>query len=67
MLGADLNLPADGSSGAQACLPAGYRRVDDGSVQDVVTSRSIAIRSRTTIDMGAATDHPGLLVELTLR
>jgi hypothetical protein len=64
VLGADLNLPWPG---AQSCLPQGYQRADDGSVQDVVSSPAIAVRSRTVIDMRGATDHPGLLVELTAR
>jgi hypothetical protein len=66
ILGADLNLRADRSPGPQSCLPAGYQRVDDGSLQDVVASPGVTLRSRTVIDMQGATDHPGLLVELTL-
>ena len=66
IVGADFNLRADRSPGAQSCLPNGYRRVDDGSLQDVVVSRAIAVRSSTVIDMRGTTDHPGLLVDLTL-
>lgn len=66
VLGADLNLPADGVPGPASCLPPGYQRADDGSVQDVVTSPAVAVRSTAVIDMQGATDHPGLLVDLTL-
>lgn len=67
VLGADLNIPAASSPGPQACLPSGYRRTDDGSRQDVVVSPTVAIRSHLVVDMRGATDHPGLLVDLTLR
>jgi hypothetical protein len=66
ILGADLNLPAGGTPDPQSCLPDGYQRVDDGSRQDFVTSPGFAFRSRAIINMHATTDHPGLLVELTL-
>ena len=66
ILGADLNLPADQWPGPQLCLPQGYQRTDDGSRQDIVTSPGIAVRSHTVIDMRGATDHPGLLADLTL-
>lgn len=66
ILGADLNLRSGHTPSPQSCLPRGYQRVDDGSRQDVITSRDIAMKSRTVIDMRGATDHPGLLVKLTL-
>ncbi len=66
-LGADLNLQADGTPSPQSCLPHGYQRADDGLLQDVIASRNIAVRSHTVIDMHGATDHPALLVELTVR
>lgn len=62
----DLNLAARRSPDPQSCLPRGYRRADDGGVQDVVVSPGVAIRSRSVIDLGGATDHPGLLVDLVL-
>lgn len=64
ILGADLNLSAGGSPGAQSCLPRGYERTDDGGVQNVVGSPGIVVRSRLDIDMRGTTDHPGLLVEV---
>jgi hypothetical protein len=66
LLGADLNLPAGPGSIAQSCLPAGYSRVDDGGTQYAVVSPGVSVRSRTTIDMDGTTDHPGLLVDVTL-
>lgn len=65
VLGADLNLRADGSPGPQSCLPAGYQRADDGAVQDVVLGPAGTVRSSTVIDMHGVTDHPGLLVGLS--
>jgi hypothetical protein len=62
----DFNVAAGGAPNPQACLPHGYKRADDGALQDVVASPSIAIRSRSVIDMHGATDHPALLVELVL-
>jgi len=64
VLGADLNLAATGSPNPDSCLPPGYRRIDDGALQDVVASPGLAIRSRTVIDMRGTTDHPALLVDL---
>ena len=66
ILGADLNLQADGTPSPRSCLPRGYHRADDGLLQDVITSRDVTVRSRTVIDMHGATDHPGLLVDLEL-
>ena len=62
----DFNVAAGGAPNPQACLPRGYERADDGALQDVVASPSIAVRSRSVIDMLGTTDHPGLLVELVL-
>ncbi|GAA5017201.1 hypothetical protein GCM10023258_03320 [Terrabacter aeriphilus] len=66
VLGADLNLPATGSPGVEACLPGGYQHTDDGGVQDVVVSPGAELRSRTVVDMEGTTDHPGLLVDVAL-
>jgi hypothetical protein len=66
VLGADLNLRSDGSPGPQSCLPAGYHRADDGAVQDIVAGPAGTVRSSTVIDMNGATDHPGLLVDVSL-
>jgi hypothetical protein len=66
VLGGDLNLLSGGSPGVQSCLPGGGHRADDGDVQHVVTSSEFTIRSSRSIDMNGTTDHPGLLVTLTL-
>jgi hypothetical protein len=66
VLGADLNLRADHSPSPQSCLSRGYHRDDDGALQDVITSQDVSLRSRDVINMRGTTDHPGLLVELTL-
>jgi hypothetical protein len=49
----------------RSCLPAGDQRVDDGVVQHVVATPEFVVGSRRTIRM-QTTDHPGLLVTLTL-
>ncbi len=65
VLGGDLNLRA-GSSDLRTCLPATDRRADDGGVQEVVATPEFTVTSRRSIGMQATTDHPGLLVTLTL-
>jgi endonuclease/exonuclease/phosphatase family metal-dependent hydrolase len=65
VLGGDLNLRA-GSSDLRTCLPANDRRADDGGVQEVVATPQFTVTSRRSIGMQATTDHPGLLVTLTL-
>jgi hypothetical protein len=66
VIGADLNLAAHGSPGPQACLPGGYQRADDDSLQHVVVSPGAEVRSRAVLDMQGTTDHPGLLVDVAL-
>ncbi|MGW5240099.1 endonuclease/exonuclease/phosphatase family protein [Monashia sp. NPDC004114] len=66
ILGADLNLAALGSPSPQSCLPDGYQRTDDAGLQNVVVSPGIGVRSHSVIDMQGTTDHPGLLVDLSL-
>jgi hypothetical protein len=63
---ADLNLLVGHSPGPQSCVPPGYRLAGDGARMDVIAGPGIAIRSRAILDMNGTTDHPGLLVELTL-
>jgi hypothetical protein len=36
-------------------------------LQDVIAGQGIAVQSHAVIDMDGATDHPGLLVALTVR
>ena len=68
----DFNLghgPSDGRTGAddvRACVPAGYQRVDDGGVQQVMATTGFTLGSVDLIDMHGTTDHPGLLVSYTV-
>jgi hypothetical protein len=64
VLGGDFNLRSGGSD-MRSCVPAGDQRADDGIVQHVVATPEFVVGSRRTIGMHA-TDHPGLLVTLTL-
>jgi hypothetical protein len=66
VLGGDFNLPAAGSADVRSCLPPGDQRADDGGVQDVVVTPEFTITARRSIGMHATTDHPALLVTLTL-
>jgi hypothetical protein len=65
VLGADLNLISGGSPDARSCL-TGYRHADDGARQYVVATAHFRVRSSRSIDMHGTTDHPGLLVDLTV-
>jgi hypothetical protein len=62
----DFNLAARGAPNPQACVPPGYRRADDGALQDVVAGPGVTVAARSVIDMRGTTDHPGLLVDLVL-
>jgi hypothetical protein len=64
VLGGDFNLTS-GSADVRSCVPAGDQRVDDGIVQHVVATPEFVVGGRRTIGMHT-TDHPGLLVTLTL-
>ena len=58
VLGGDLNL--------RSCAPSEYRSEDDGGVQQVVATTEFRATSSRSIDMNRTTDHPGLLVALTI-
>jgi hypothetical protein len=64
VLGGDFNLTSGGTD-LRSCVPAGDQRVDDGIVQHVVATPEFVVGGRRTIGMHS-TDHPGLLVTLTL-
>ncbi|MCW2506029.1 MAG: hypothetical protein JWO79_4313 [Actinomycetia bacterium] len=66
VLGGDLNLRSGGSPDVAACVPAGYLREDDGAVQHVLANGDFTPGPRTAIAMNGTTDHPGLLVTLTM-
>jgi endonuclease/exonuclease/phosphatase family metal-dependent hydrolase len=66
VLGGDFNLRPGGSPDVRSCLPSGYLREDDGNVQQVVATADFAVRSTRLIGMNGMTDHPSLLVALTV-
>jgi endonuclease/exonuclease/phosphatase family metal-dependent hydrolase len=66
VLGGDLNLRYGGSPDVRSCVPSGYLRTDDGGVQHVMATTDFTVRSSSPISLGGTTDHPGLLVTLTV-
>ncbi|NJC74080.1 endonuclease/exonuclease/phosphatase family protein [Planosporangium thailandense] len=66
VLGGDLNLRYRGSPDVRSCVPSGYLRDDDGGVQQIVATAEFVLSSRRSIGMDGTTDHPGLLVALTI-
>jgi len=67
VVGGDLNLRNGGSADVRSCVPSGYPHNDDGAVQHVVATTDLTVSSSRLIDMNGTTDHPSLLVELTVR
>lgn len=67
VLGGDLNLSYGGSPDVRSCLPAGYRHHGDGALQHVMTTADVRLDRRQSIAMDGTTDHPSLLVALTIR
>jgi endonuclease/exonuclease/phosphatase family metal-dependent hydrolase len=61
VLAGDLNLPD-----IATCLPTGYQRRDDGAVQHVIATGDYLITTGAPFDLGGVTDHPGLLVTLSV-
>jgi endonuclease/exonuclease/phosphatase family metal-dependent hydrolase len=66
LLGGDLNLVDGGSPDLRSCLPAASPHTGDGSVQQVVATPGVTIGASGLIDMAGTTDHPALLVALTI-
>lgn len=64
VLGADLNLGSGDGPELRSCLPPGSVLADDGGQQHVVGTPGLTVGEVRTIDLGGATDHPGLLVTL---
>lgn len=62
--GGDWNLSYNGSPNAQDCVPPGFFRKGDGSVQHVMVSDHFEFIEAVVIDMDGTTDHPGLEVRL---
>jgi hypothetical protein len=60
----DWNLKYKGSPNAQDCVPGGFYRKGDGSLQHVIASDDFTFLETVVIDMKGTTDHPGLEVRL---
>ncbi|GAA0507405.1 hypothetical protein GCM10011581_20870 [Saccharopolyspora subtropica] len=58
----DFNLVSGGSPDVQECVPNGWYRKDDGSVQHVLAMDVFHFRRAETLPVDGS-DHPGLLVE----
>jgi endonuclease/exonuclease/phosphatase family metal-dependent hydrolase len=63
----DLNLRTGHAPDPRSCVPASYAHVDDGARQHLMASGRYRVASADTVDMQGTTDHPGLLVDLTIR
>jgi endonuclease/exonuclease/phosphatase family metal-dependent hydrolase len=66
VLGGDFNLRHGGSSDVRSCVPSGYLRNDDGAVQQIMATTDFTVSSSRSIGMDGTTDHPSLLVALTI-
>ncbi|MEW2430887.1 endonuclease/exonuclease/phosphatase family protein [Micromonospora sp. NPDC047644] len=66
VLGGDLNLRAGPDSDVRSCIPPGHQRVADGRLQHVTATADISLCCRSLVPMNGTTDHPGLLVTLTI-
>ncbi len=66
VVGGDFNLSYRGTPDVQSCVPANYLRAGDGGVQDIVATTDFTFSPGTSIGMDGTTDHPGLLVTLTM-
>ena len=64
VMGGDLNLNYGGFPDAQSCVPSGYFRKGDGSVQHIMATTDFAFSSSKKISM-TYTDHVGWFVALT--
>ncbi|MDA3627786.1 endonuclease/exonuclease/phosphatase family protein [Saccharopolyspora sp. WRP15-2] len=64
VLGGDLNLVVGGTPDVQSCVPDGWYRKDDGSVQHVFAMDAFRFERAETLPIGG-TEHPGLLVQTT--
>ncbi len=66
VMAGDWNMKYKGKPNAQDCVPPGFYRKGDGSLQHVIASDDLTFIETIVIDMDGATDHPGLEVRLTL-
>lgn len=60
----DLNLAFNGTPDAQDCVPSGYFRKGDGSVQHVLATSDFTFNTSNATTM-THTDHPAWFVEVT--
>lgn len=63
VIGGDFNLTYGGRPDVQDCVPEGWFRKGDGSVQHVFATNSYQFEGTETLPL-EGTDHPGLLVHL---
>jgi hypothetical protein len=63
VVGGDLNLSFNGTPNAQDCVPAGYFRKGDGSVQHVLATTDFTFGASDSTTM-MHTDHPAWFVEV---
>jgi hypothetical protein len=66
VLGGDLNLSHGSSPDVGSCVPPGYLRKDDNAVQQIMATADLTLISSMLIGMDETTDHPSLLVALTV-
>jgi endonuclease/exonuclease/phosphatase family metal-dependent hydrolase len=66
VVGGDFNLSFGESDDGQFCQPRGYRGAADGATQHILVSAEVTVRSSRSISLHGTTDHPGLLVDLTV-
>lgn len=64
VVGGDLNLRFNGTPDAQDCVPSGYFRKGDGSVQHVLATTDFTFSTSNSTTM-LHTDHPAWFVEVT--
>jgi endonuclease/exonuclease/phosphatase family metal-dependent hydrolase len=64
VMGGDLNMTYGGIPNVQSCVPSGYFRKGDGSVQHTMATTDFTFSSSRKISM-SHTDHPGWFVALT--
>ncbi|MGP4021633.1 endonuclease/exonuclease/phosphatase family protein [Saccharopolyspora sp. 5N708] len=64
VIGGDLNLLSGGIPDVQACVPDGWYRKDDGSVQHVFAMNTFQFERAEMLPVDG-TNHPGLLIETT--
>ncbi|MFB9903602.1 endonuclease/exonuclease/phosphatase family protein [Allokutzneria oryzae] len=62
----DMNLRYKGDPDAQSCNRTGFYRKGDGALQHVFASTKFTFVKSSTLSMEGTTDHPALVVELSV-